>query len=68
MITWYYNHMGDVAIWNKEIDNPSNKLDSDLYLQNDTDVESFFDHIGLKMDEVCGGDWDTCEDIGYFID
>jgi hypothetical protein len=68
MITWYYNKFGNIAIWKGEIDNPASRLDSDIYLQVDTDVEAFFEHIGLNINDVSIGDWGVCEDIGYFFD
>ncbi|MFQ3543587.1 hypothetical protein Q7A53_05830 [Halobacillus rhizosphaerae] len=66
MITWHYNRFGHVSIWKGEIENPCNNLESDIYLQIDTDVEAFFEHIGMNIDEVYPDDWDTCSDSGYF--
>lgn len=61
-ITWEYNTFGHVEIWKGD----ERVGESDLYLQIDTDVDSFFEHIGLDPDDVSPGDHDTTEDPGYF--
>lgn len=68
MLTWRYNRFGHVEIWQGEVNPYEVGREGDELLQVDTDVEAFFDHIGQNMDEVYPGDWDTAEDIGYFVD
>lgn len=65
-ITWYYNKSGHVSIWKGAIESPKEKMDADIYLQTDTEVEVFFEKIGQKIAEVQIGDWDTVQDVGYF--
>lgn len=62
MITWKYNRYGHVEVWQ----GTEMKGESDLYIQADYDVEAFFNQIGFNMDQIDIGDFDTCEDPGYF--
>ena len=68
MLTWRYNRFGHVEIWKGEVNPYEVGRESDRYMQIDTDVEVFFENIGVKMNEVHIGDWDTAEDIGYFCE
>lgn len=62
-IRWKYNRFGHVEIWED-----ANKAtgESDLYLQIDTDVKSFFEQIGVDMDDVEIEEIGECTDPGYF--
>lgn len=68
MITWYYDNMGNIAIWKGDIGRPNGRVDSDMYIQNSDDVEQFINHIGRDVNDIHTGDWDVCEDVGFFID
>jgi len=61
-IEWCYNKFGHMEIWNI----PRSARQADLYLQSESDVNSFIDHLGLKLDDISPGDCDTAEDPGYF--
>lgn len=62
-IHWKYNHFGHVEIWE---DADSAEGEADLYLQVDTDVQSFFEQIGVNPDDVEKDETGECEDPGYF--
>ena len=47
---WHFNTFGHVEIVFEN--------DASLYLQSEDDVSSFFDMLGLGLDELCVGDWD----------
>jgi len=63
MIRWKYNRFGHVEIWGESNKEPR---ESDIYLQVDTDVQSFFEQIGIDPENVNVEDSDTCKDLGYF--
>jgi hypothetical protein len=67
-LTWRLNRMGHIELW-KGLVLPFKILsnDSDRYIQNDMDVEAFFDHIGIIPCEVKIGDLRHHDyDPGYF--
>ncbi|WP_145949577.1 hypothetical protein [Paenibacillus sp. Y412MC10] len=65
VLTWRYNKDGHVEIWNGSII-PDQAAESDLYLQQDTDVKSFFNAFGMKLNDISIGDWKVQQDtIGY---
>ena len=61
-ISWKYNRFGHVEVWN----GPMTEKEADLYIQQDTDVKAFFEHIGVDPDTVNPGDFDIADDPGYF--
>ena len=61
-ITWKHNRFGHVEIWQgKDMEG-----EAELYLQNDIDVKSFFQLLGMEVENIEIGDHDTCVDVGYF--
>jgi hypothetical protein len=69
MLSWKYNRFGHVEIWKGKVWYPEMKNnEADLYLQDSTDVESFFKTINVNMERVSIDDWDFAEDKGcYFL-
>lgn len=63
MIRWKYNRFGHVEVW-KDADKATGE--SDLYVQIDTDVRSFFEQIGLNVEDIEIEETGECEDPGYF--
>ena len=57
-VRWKYNRFGHVEIWDES--NPTPR-ESDLYLQTEEDVETFFGSIGMSADDVNIDDWDYAE-------
>jgi hypothetical protein len=55
---WEYNKYGHVLITHCDC--------SEDYLQIDTDVEAFFENIGVNPDTLSSGDEDTLNDDPYF--
>ena len=55
---WEYNRFGHVTIRHCDC--------SDTYLQVDTDVEAFFDDLGINPETLSAGDEDTLKDDPYF--
>ncbi|QST02630.1 hypothetical protein IMZ31_18960 (plasmid) [Pontibacillus sp. ALD_SL1] len=49
MITWNYNRLGHIEIWEGEVNPTTVERDADLYFQVDAEVESFLEHIGQDM-------------------
>jgi len=62
-IKWCYNKFGHIEVWRDAFEG---KGESDLYLQVDTDVESFLKNLGIDPDDIFPGDCDVAEDPGYF--
>ena len=57
-VRWKYNRFGHVEIWDES--NPTPR-ESDLYLQTEEDVETFFGSIGMSTGDVNIDDWDYAE-------
>jgi hypothetical protein len=55
---WEYNRFGHVTIRHCDC--------SDTYLQVDTDVEAFFDDLGINPETLSAGDEDTLKNDPYF--
>jgi len=65
LIRWKYNRFGHVEIWNENRPSKATQ-EADIYIQVDTDLQAFFEQIGMNPEEVNVEDWDTCKDPGYF--
>lgn len=65
MITWLYNEYGHIEIWEGELNPYEVKRESDLYIQNDMEVDHFFYMVGTKKDPLSTS-WDIAQDLGYF--
>ena len=55
---WEYNRYGHVLLHGPN--------GGEIYLQCDMDVESFFEHIGLDIDDIYPDDWDYFDGSEYF--
>jgi len=56
--SWEYNKFGHVTVTHCDC--------SDTYLQVDTDVEAFFDDLGINPKTLSDGDHDELKDDPYF--
>ena len=59
---WRYNEHGHLEVWDVTHLGESTDRESDLYIQSDIEIESFFESFGINFSEINIGDSGEVED------